>query len=226
MTGMCAHPAVEAAPKHGRPSLQAVLPGGMFRRRQRAIAFNRKPAAARSLILCGGRERRFPCRAEINVVHMDRARKRAAVSSLHHCLHDLVLHAPGGVAGDAELAPEIHGRDPLLVLSYEIDPLEPSRERQLGALEQRSGGGRSLPAARAASPQAPVIEAAMLRAPARGHANPFGRRFGALPPGPVVVEEFRWTRPLLELHLISFRHRCRRHVDFRQFYTPNVLQTQ
>ncbi|MDE0306055.1 MAG: hypothetical protein OXI87_14425 [Albidovulum sp.] len=32
MTGMCAHPAVEAAPKHGRPTLQAALPGALFRR--------------------------------------------------------------------------------------------------------------------------------------------------------------------------------------------------
>ena len=64
--------------------------------------------------------------------------------ALHHHLHELVAHAPGGVVGDAELAVQRHRRASLLALGHEVDALEPHRERELRRLEDGPGGNGGL----------------------------------------------------------------------------------
>jgi len=49
--------------------------------------------------------------APVDIIDLDEPAQRLAIISLLHDLHELVLHAPGGVAGDAQLAVQSQGGD-------------------------------------------------------------------------------------------------------------------
>ena len=61
---------------------------------------------------------------EIGVVELDPPAERVLAVALHHHLHQLVSDAPRGVVGDAQMAVQLHRRDPFLVLGHEVDGLE------------------------------------------------------------------------------------------------------
>ena len=60
--------------------------------------------------------------------------------ALPQSLHQLVLEQLGVVVVDAQLAPQIQGRDPVLGLVGEAHGEEPSGEGQLSGLEEGAGG--------------------------------------------------------------------------------------
>ena len=81
---------------------------------------------------------------EIGIIEFDPAGEGKLAVSLHHHLHHLVFHAPRRVVGDAQMAVQLHRRDPFLVLSHEVDGLEPHGERQFGGTKDGAGGDRGL----------------------------------------------------------------------------------
>ena len=51
-----------------------------------------------------------PLAAQIGVIEFDATGERVLAVAFHHHLHPLVLHAPSGVVGDAEMAMQLHRR--------------------------------------------------------------------------------------------------------------------
>ena len=205
-----------------RPELDLVrqpLPGRLQPRDEGSLARRSAPSLA------------FPELAQLDVVHLDQSRERLLVLALHHRLHDLVLHAPGRVVGNADLAHEVHRRDALLALRDQENGLEPGRERQLGVLEQRSGRDRGLPTALGALPKVPAIEPAVPRAAAGGAIESRGpaqlrQRFGAFLLGAVELQKGRKAHSFLELHLVSLSHGFSRRVYSMFFFILEMFRSR
>ena len=106
---------------------------GLDRGHERGLA-RRAPSALAAAALA----------SEVGIVELDEPAEQMLAVALHHHLHQLVAHAPRRVVGDAELAVQLHRRCTFLVLSHEVDALEPHRQGQLGGLEDGAGGNGGL----------------------------------------------------------------------------------
>ena len=156
---------------------------------------------------------------EVGIIELDPAGERKLSVSLHHHLHQLVSHAPRRVVGDAQMAVQLHRRDPFLVLGHEVDGLEPHGERQFGGTEDGARGDRGLAVAAIALLQ---FSAGQLAAPVMGavwawktvRPAPLKERVEALVFGSIEREEFVQADSFLKLHWVA----C--HVNFllRQWY--------
>ena len=82
--------------------------------------------------------------AQIGIVKLHQPLQLVFTVALHHHLHQLVLHTPGGVVGDAQVAAQLHGRDAFLALRQQEDGLKPQRQRQFGGIEDGAGGDGGL----------------------------------------------------------------------------------
>ena len=111
---------------------------------------------------------------EIGVVELDPPAERVLAVALHHHLHQLVSDAPRGVVGDAQMAVQLHRRDPFLVLGHEVDGLEPHREGQLGGVKDGACGNRGLAVAAIALLELAAAQLAASSWPQWGHRNPLG----------------------------------------------------
>ena len=72
---------------------------------------------------------------EIGVVDLHPALELAGVLAFAHDLHELVLHEPGGLVANAQVAHEFERGDVVLGLGQQVYGQEPARQRQLGRLE-------------------------------------------------------------------------------------------
>jgi hypothetical protein len=147
---------------------------------------------------------------EVGVVQLHRATQLAGRFLLGHRVVDLVVQQPGRGVAHPQIALEGQRRDAGLGLADQVHGQEPSRQRQLGVLHERSGGQRSLVPTGAALEQlsGTVIDHVVLRAltaraakPARpaGAAN----RFGALLFGAEAGQKLRDRHARLELDLVA-----------------------
>ena len=147
---------------------------------------------------------------EISVIEFDPTGERELSVSLHHHLHQLVPDAPRRVVGDAEMAVQLHRRDPFLVLGHEVEGLEPHRQRQLGGVEDGSCGNRGLAMAAiallelAAGQLAVAVMATVGTYEAIGP-SPLVQCVEALVFGSVEGEEFFQADSFLKLHWVA-RH--------------------
>jgi hypothetical protein len=127
-------------------------------------------------------------------------------------LQQLVLHQPGRLVANTEVAREFQRGDIVLGLGHQVHGEEPAHQRQLGCLEDRAGGHRGLVTAAVALPVVPLftnkcrvsfIAAARtdeaLR-PARRHQRRVALRFRS-----VARHELHHRQTLLKLHVID-RH--------------------
>ena len=150
---------------------------------------------------------------EIGIVELDRPAERVLAVALHHHLHQLVSDAPRGVVGDAQMAVQLHRRDPFLVLGHEVDGLKPHREGQLGGVEDGSCGDRGLAVAaiallELAAAQLAAAVMATVRAQKPIGPSPLIQGVEALVFGAVEREEFVEADSFLKLHWVA----C--HVNF------------
>jgi len=82
--------------------------------------------------------------APIDVVDLDDAGELAVGIALQHDLQQLVLEAPGGVVGHAELELELERGDRVLPLGQQVQRQESDRQRQLPVGEYGARGQRGL----------------------------------------------------------------------------------
>ncbi len=173
--------------------------------------------------LYGGEERHLVLRtapalapgvlpAEVGIVDLHPAVELAGVFSHAHDLHALVLHQPGGLVADAQVALEFESGNVVLCLGEQMHGQEPAGEPELGRLEDRAADGTALVAAGPALPVTPAcshehrvgcvatVGTAESARPARSH-----QRRLALGLGTVAVEKRAHRKSVLELHLIH-RH--------------------
>ena len=148
--------------------------------------------------------------AQVGVIELDAPGKRVLAVALHHHLHQLVLHAPGGVVGDAEMAMQLHRRDALLVLGHEVEGLEPHAQRQLGGIEDSACGHRGLAMAamallELAGGQLAAAVMATVRALESVRPSPSIQGGEALVLGSVECEKLAQADTFLELYRIA-RH--------------------
>ncbi len=137
------------------------------------------------------------------------ARQALLPVALEHRLHQLVLHAPGRVAGDAQLAVQMHRRNAFFALRRQMDRLEPHRQRQLRRLEDGAGDRGGLALAPAALAQLARVRVAALVVAAVGtdeavrpaHLEQLAE---ALVFVAVFLKEFVRAEAFLELDSISF----------------------
>ena len=89
-----------------------------------------------------GRRPRLPpgFSPQVGVVHLQHACQPIVLVALPQGLHQLLLEQLGVVVVDAQLAPQLQGRDPVLGLVEEAHGEEPSGEGQLSGLEGGAGG--------------------------------------------------------------------------------------
>ena len=78
----------------------------------------------------------------IGVIDLDDTAKGCLIVMLFHHLQELVLDAPRGQRGDAQMTLELQRRDPVLLLRQQEHRQEPGREWQLGGLKDGSGRQR------------------------------------------------------------------------------------
>jgi hypothetical protein len=145
--------------------------------------------------------------AQVDVIELHRTRQAALRLPAAHGRHDLVMHQPSRGVAHADVALELERRQPGLGLADQVDPEEPTRQRQLRVVQQRAGGQSGLPmtgltlvkAAAVAHNAAVRPAAAAARAdkaigPARTPQGFGTGRFGA-----EALEEFTQGHTLLEL---------------------------
>lgn len=82
--------------------------------------------------------------APVDIIDFDDAGNRCLIVALLHHLLALVLEAPGGEIGDAEMAFELKSRDAVLLLGEQKHRQQPGRQRQLGIGEDGPGCERRL----------------------------------------------------------------------------------
>jgi hypothetical protein len=144
--------------------------------------------------------------AQVGIIDLHRTRQAALRLPAGHRRHDLVMHQPSRRVAHADVALEFERRQPGLGLADQVDPEEPTRQRQLRVVQQRAGGQRGLSMtsmtlveAAAVAHNATVRPAAAAWAdeaigPARTPQGFGTGRFGAK-----ALEEFRQGHALLEL---------------------------
>ena len=147
---------------------------------------------------------------EIGVIELDPPAERVLAVALHHHLHQLVSDAPRRVVGDAQMAVQLHRRDPFLVLGHEVDGLKPHRQGQLGGVEDGACGNRGLAVAAIALLELAAVElaasvVATVRAQKPLGPSPLVQGVEALVFGSVEREECVETDSFLELHWVA-RH--------------------
>lgn len=103
---------------------------------------------------------------EVGVVPQDEPLSPGAVQLASHGVVDLVVQQPGGRVTHAQIAYENRSRQSELALTDEVHGLEPSRQRQLGALHDRyrGQGGRMQAASALEQHAATVTDHVVLRA--------------------------------------------------------------
>ena len=165
--------------------------------------------------------------AQIGVVQLHGALQPVALITLPHGLHELVLEQPGGVVVDAQLAPQLQGRDAALGLGEEVDGKEPNAQRQLGGLEDGAGEQGELALAVVALEGGPAGgEAAEAGAAAAGAVEAVGPAGGeegllALRLGAVVLEELGQAEAFLELDFVLGHSRGLSSHDYRNIFAQN-----
>ena len=145
---------------------------------------------------------------EIGVVELDPPAERVLAVALHHHLHQLVSHAPRGVVGDAQMAAQLHRRDPFLVLGHEVDGLEPHGERQFGGIEDGAGSDRGLAVAAIALLELAAVQLtaavmATVRAQKPIGPSPSIQGVEALVFGSIEREEYTEADSFLKLHWVA-----------------------
>ena len=98
----------------------------------------------RGLVGCAAAAPAGHLTAEVGIVDLDPVAERDLPATLEHHLHQLVLHPPGGVVFDPEVARELQRRQALLALGEREDGEEPLGQREFRAVEDGSGGQRGL----------------------------------------------------------------------------------
>ena len=163
---------------------------------------------------------------EVGVVDLHPALELARVLALAHHLHELVLHEPGGLVANPQVALEFKRGDVVLGLGQQVHRQEPARQRQLGRLKDRAADDAALvPAGGALEVQPPLAsERAAVAAPARRTGKALGSarvdqrrlatRFTAVP-----IHEFGHRKPGLKLHSVH-RHRSPP-VSVNLFFAPS-----
>ena len=175
----------------------------------------------RGLVMCAAATPAGHLTAEVGIVDLDPVAEGVMPTTLKHHLHQLVLHPPGGIVVDPEVARELQRRQALLALGKQIDGEEPLGQRQLRAMEKGAGGQRGLMMALMT-----LVYLAAVQCAARGVAT-LGTDEALWPAQPVqgllalflaavLLNKRLETETLLELNRIS------RHGDFlrifRQFH--------
>ena len=81
---------------------------------------------------------------QIGVIHLHQTRQTLFLTALEHHLHQLVLHPPGRIVGDAQLSMQLYRRDAFLGLGQKVDRLKPDRQRQFAGFKDGAGDDRRL----------------------------------------------------------------------------------
>ena len=76
--------------------------------------------------------------APVGIVELHPTGEWPGAVAFQHRLHELVLHQPGAVLRDAQLAGQLQGGEAALGLGDQVHGEEPDVERQLGIGEQRA----------------------------------------------------------------------------------------
>jgi hypothetical protein len=127
--------------------------------------------------------------APVGIVELHPTGEWPGAVAFQHRLHELVLHQPGAVLRDAQLAGPLQGGEAALGLGDQVHGEEPDVERQLGIGEQRA-----------------IPRVAALGTDKAAWPAPAEQRLLALLPRSVPGHEFAQTHASLELHLV-LRHR-------------------
>ena len=117
-----------------------------------------------------------PVPAQVDVVHLDPAIQASGVLAPGHHRHDLLLQAPGVGLLDPEPAPELDRADPVLGGRDQPHGQEPRRQRQLGGVEDGTGGERDLLPAGPALDFGRVLNRVPSQPPQTGETKPDGQR--------------------------------------------------
>ncbi len=143
-------PTTCTAPKHRRPSEITVADGAIERAENRhLLGRERLLTQAHELRLALGRglhrsdKRHLVLRAlpglaaralaaQVGVGDFDPAVELAIVFTHAHDLHERVLHEPGGLVENPQVAHQLEGRHVVLGLAQQVHGQEPAREPQLG----------------------------------------------------------------------------------------------
>jgi len=178
-------------------ALRVALLGGLHRRHERRLALGAAAALAAASRA-----------AQIRIVHLHQPRQALLPVALEHRLHQLVLHAPGRVVRNPQLAMQMHRRNALFALRQQVDRLEPHGQRQLRRLEDSAGDHRGLALAAVALAQlARVQVAALVVAAVRTHEAVRPAHLEQLVEALVLVavffHEFVQAEAFLELDRIS-----------------------
>jgi len=160
------------------------------------VFFHRGAAAAASLA------------AQIRIVQLHQPRQALLPVALEHRLHQRVLHAPGRVVRNSQLAMQMHRRNTLFALRQQVDRLEPHCPRQLLLVEDGAAAHRGLALAAVALAQlARVQVAALVVAAVRTHEAVRPAHLEQLVKALVLVavlfHEFVQAEAFLELDRIS-----------------------
>ena len=173
--------------------------GGLHGRHEGGFALGASPGLAAGTLT-----------AQVGVIQLDEARELVLLVPFQHDLHELVLHPPGGVVGDTQMAAQLHGRYAFLVLGNQVDTQKPGRQGELGGFEDSTSRHGGLPVAAVTLLELSVSNPAALVVAAMG-------TFEAIRPAPgeqcvetllfsaVIFNEITQTDAFLKLDLVA-RH--------------------
>lgn len=143
----------------------------------------------------------------VRIIQLDDTRQGFAVVALLHDLQQLMLHPPSRFVADAQLALHFQSRDSVLRLRQQVHSKKPSRQRQLGVLENRAAAQRCLSVATVALVQAAcgnltVAGMPTFRADESAGPAPPEQSAAALLFSAKLLEKLWQTEPFLKLNLI------------------------
>jgi hypothetical protein len=172
--------------------------GGLHRGDERHLVLRAAPGlAARALA------------AEVGVVDLHPPVELAIVLTHAHDLHELVLHEPGGLVANPQVAHQLERRDVVLGLGQQVHGHEPARQPQLGRLEDRATDDAALVAAGGAlevqpalAPKRAAVPTAARQAGKAGRPARVDQRCLALVITAVSVHELGHRKPGLKLHSV------------------------
>ena len=190
-----------------RNSLRPTVPVSLHRSDEGGFAFGAATAftwLSRSLA------------AQIGVIHLHPTAQRLGPIALHHHLHEFVFDRPGGVVGHAKSSHQFHGRDTVLGLGEVVDGAKPDGQRQLGGVEDRACGDRTLGATISTLNQRTTVQPVPGLMSAGRAAETVGpalllKQGSTLLLGAISRLKYRFAQALLELNWIA-RHSDDRHV--------------
>ena len=142
--------------------------------------------------------------AHVGVVQLHPFGEDAAIFPFEHDVEDLLLHPPGGLVGDPDLALQFHGRKGVLAAGKQVHGQEPGGQRQVGSMEDGSRGDAGLRVAGIALVEAPPGQSTVIQTAAFGAYEALRpaeveQSLNALLLGAELVQELREGEATLEL---------------------------